>query len=96
MSVFRKIQNVLGYLRGNQEPEKFVLVSNHYDAWTYGAVDPNSGTTTLLEVSRALKEYQNKTGWVPGNWKLPFFNWTLESLQQGLFCLHIGTLKNMV
>ncbi|EFO89896.1 hypothetical protein CRE_07314 [Caenorhabditis remanei] len=73
----RKIQNVLGYLRGNQEPEKFVLVSNHYDAWTYGAVDPNSGTTTLLEVSRALKEYQNKTGWVPAR-SILFAHWDAE------------------
>ncbi|UMM40153.1 hypothetical protein L5515_016898 [Caenorhabditis briggsae] len=73
----RKIQNVLGYIKGNQEPEKFVLVSNHYDAWTYGAVDPNSGTTTLLEVSRALKAYQNSTGWVPAR-SILFAHWDAE------------------
>eukprot|EP00081_Caenorhabditis_elegans_P002366 NP_001024446.1 Glutamate CarboxyPeptidase 2 homolog [Caenorhabditis elegans] len=61
----RKIQNVLGYIKGSQEPDKFVLVGNHYDAWTYGAVDPNSVTSTLLEVTRALKAYQNLTGWRP-------------------------------
>lgn len=60
----------MGYIKGSQEPDKFVLVSNHYDAWTYGAVDPNSGTSTLLEVSRALKQYQNQTGWIPGILKM--------------------------
>uniref|UniRef100_A0A1I7T988 Peptidase_M28 domain-containing protein n=1 Tax=Caenorhabditis tropicalis TaxID=1561998 RepID=A0A1I7T988_9PELO len=73
----RKIQNILGYIRGNEEPEKFVLVSNHYDAWTYGAVDPNSGTTTLLEVSRALKAYQNSTGWTPAR-SILFAHWDAE------------------
>ncbi|EGT42761.1 hypothetical protein CAEBREN_28691 [Caenorhabditis brenneri] len=73
----RKIQNVLGYIRGNKEPEKFVLVSNHYDSWTYGAVDPNSGTTTLLEVSRAMKEYQNSTGWAPAR-SILFAHWDAE------------------
>ncbi|EGT30454.1 hypothetical protein CAEBREN_07212 [Caenorhabditis brenneri] len=73
----RKIQNVLGYIKGSQEPEKFVLVSNHYDAWTYGAVDPNSGTTTLLEVSRALKAYQNSTGWKPAR-SILFAHWDAE------------------
>ncbi len=27
---------------------------NHIDAWTYGGVDPNSGTTALLEVAAGL------------------------------------------
>lgn len=29
---------------------RFVLLGNHRDAWTFGAVDPNSGTAALLEV----------------------------------------------
>lgn len=29
---------------------RLVLLGNHRDAWTYGAVDPNSGTAALLEV----------------------------------------------
>ena len=30
---------------------RYVLLGNHRDAWTFGAVDPNSGTAALLEVS---------------------------------------------
>lgn len=29
---------------------RYVLLGNHRDAWTFGAVDPNSGTAALLEV----------------------------------------------
>jgi N-acetylated-alpha-linked acidic dipeptidase len=31
-----------------------VILSNHHDAWVYGAVDPSSGTATMLETARAL------------------------------------------
>ena len=33
---------------------RYVLLGNHRDAWTFGAVDPNSGTAALLEVSIRL------------------------------------------
>lgn len=37
---------------------------NHRDAWVYGAGDPHSGTSTMLEVARALSVcVQN--GWRP-------------------------------
>ena len=29
---------------------RFVILGNHRDAWTFGAVDPNSGTAALIEV----------------------------------------------
>lgn len=29
---------------------RYVIIGNHRDAWTFGAVDPNSGTAALLEV----------------------------------------------
>uniref|UniRef100_A0A8R1DSC0 Uncharacterized protein n=1 Tax=Caenorhabditis japonica TaxID=281687 RepID=A0A8R1DSC0_CAEJA len=73
----RKIQNVLGFIRGSQEPEKYVIVSNHYDAWVYGALDPNSGTASLLEISRALKQYQKRTNWAPAR-SILFAHWDAE------------------
>ena len=33
-----------------------VVLSNHHDAWTFGAVDPNSGTAVLMEIARGLSE----------------------------------------
>jgi N-acetylated-alpha-linked acidic dipeptidase len=50
----RTIRNVIARLRGTDEPARQVLLSNHYDAWIYGAVDPSSGTATMLEIGRAL------------------------------------------
>src|SRR6185295_5322049 len=35
---------------------QFVLLSNHHDAWTFGGVDPSSGTATALELARSLGE----------------------------------------
>ncbi len=50
----RTIRNVVATLRGTSESEKKVLLSNHYDAWVYGAVDPSSGTAAMLATGRAL------------------------------------------
>ena len=54
----RTIRNVIGKLRGaDPDPlvaEQVVLLSNHHDAWTFGGVDPSSGTATALELARVL------------------------------------------
>jgi len=50
----RTIRNVIATLRGTDEPDRRILLSNHYDAWVYGAVDPSSGTATMLSIGRAL------------------------------------------
>ena len=50
----RTIRNVIGVLRGTDEPERQILLSNHHDAWVYGAVDPSSGTATMISLARAL------------------------------------------
>ena len=46
---FRSIWNVIGRIRGSEHPDEWVVAGNHRDAWVYGAVDPNSGTTAMLE-----------------------------------------------
>jgi N-acetylated-alpha-linked acidic dipeptidase len=48
------LRSVIGIIRGREEPEKLVILGNHLDAWIYGAVDPSSGTASLLETARAL------------------------------------------
>lgn len=35
---------------------------NHRDAWTFGAVDPNSGTASLLEVLFLQRTYLKRQG----------------------------------
>uniref|UniRef100_A0A1D1XNF0 Putative glutamate carboxypeptidase 2 n=1 Tax=Anthurium amnicola TaxID=1678845 RepID=A0A1D1XNF0_9ARAE len=51
------IRNVFGVIEGEEEPDRYVLLGNHRDAWTFGAVDPNSGTSALLEVTMDKEVY---------------------------------------
>jgi N-acetylated-alpha-linked acidic dipeptidase len=41
-------------IRGSQAPDEWVILGNHRDAWVYGAVDPSSGTASMLELTRDL------------------------------------------
>jgi N-acetylated-alpha-linked acidic dipeptidase len=52
----RTIVNVLGTLRGREEPQKKVFLSSHHDAWTRGAVDDGIGTAAVLELARVFGE----------------------------------------
>ena len=47
-----KTPNVIGFIKGSEEPDRYVLMSNHRDAWGFGAVDPSSGTAQMMEVTR--------------------------------------------
>lgn len=48
------IWDVIGRIRGGEEPDKLVILGNHHDAWVDGAVDPASGTAAMLETARAF------------------------------------------
>jgi N-acetylated-alpha-linked acidic dipeptidase len=47
---------VEGRIRGSEQPDEWVLIGNHRDAWVFGAADPGSGTASMLEVTRGLGE----------------------------------------
>ncbi|PKA57226.1 putative glutamate carboxypeptidase 2 [Apostasia shenzhenica] len=70
------IQNVIAVIEGKEEPDRYVFLGNHRDAWTFGAVDPSSGTATLLEVAGRLNKLQ-KYGWRPRRTIL-LCNWDAE------------------
>lgn len=72
----RSIWNVIGMIKGSEEPEKWVVIGNHRDAWVYGAVDPNSGTASLLELARALGKML-KEGYHPRR-SILFCSWDAE------------------
>jgi N-acetylated-alpha-linked acidic dipeptidase len=46
--------NVVGTVRGTEHPDEWILLGSHFDAWTFGATDPNSGTAMLLTLAEAL------------------------------------------
>lgn len=60
----RPARNVIATLAGREASDQWVIVGNHHDAWTYGAMDPGSGTMALLEFARGLKELRGR-GWRP-------------------------------
>ncbi|CAN6897917.1 unnamed protein product [Brassica oleracea] len=60
----KKVHNVVATIRGSEEPGRYVILGNHRDAWTYGAVDPNSGTSALLDIGRRFSVLL-KSGWRP-------------------------------
>ncbi|MDX6694617.1 MAG: N-acetylated-alpha-linked acidic dipeptidase [Blastocatellia bacterium] len=60
----RTIWNVVARIEGTTEPERWVVMGNHRDAWVFGAVDPNSGTTAMLEAARGFGQLL-KSGWKP-------------------------------
>src|SRR5258705_10980704 len=60
----RKIWNVISRIDGDEEKDRWVIMGNHRDAWVFGAVDPNSGTTAMLETARAFGAMLKK-GWKP-------------------------------
>ncbi|KAF4402392.1 hypothetical protein CsatB_019504 [Cannabis sativa] len=58
------IHDVFAVIKGLEEPDRYVLLGNHRDAWTYGAVDPNSGTAALLDIARRFARMRD-LGWTP-------------------------------
>lgn len=57
--------NVIGTILGKEEPDRWVLMGNHRDAWVFGGVDPSSGSAVMMEVSRGLGKLLNETDWRP-------------------------------
>lgn len=72
----RPITNVVATLTGTMTPERTVLLGTHHDAWTFGGVDPGTGTTALLEVARAVGEMA-RGGWRPAR-SIAFAFWDAE------------------
>jgi N-acetylated-alpha-linked acidic dipeptidase len=60
----RPIWDVIARIDGADLKDRWVVLGNHRDAWVFGAVDPNSGTSAMLEVGRGLGELL-KRGWKP-------------------------------
>jgi N-acetylated-alpha-linked acidic dipeptidase len=60
----RTLWDVEARIPGTTEKDRWVVMGNHRDAWVFGAVDPNSGTATMLEAARAFGQLL-KSGWQP-------------------------------
>ncbi len=76
----RVIWDVIGKVKGSEYPDNPVILGNHRDAWTFGAVDPGSGTAAMLEAARGVGALLRQ-GWRPKRTIL-FCSWDGE--EEGL------------
>jgi N-acetylated-alpha-linked acidic dipeptidase len=60
----RAIRDVVARVPGARQADRGVLLATHHDAWTFGGVDPGTGTASLLELARGLGALR-RSGWQP-------------------------------
>jgi N-acetylated-alpha-linked acidic dipeptidase len=72
---------VFGDMKGSSDPDDMVMIGSHRDAMTFGAIDPGSGTTVLLQDADAFAALA-KSGWKPKR-TIEFASWDGHEL--GLF-----------
>jgi N-acetylated-alpha-linked acidic dipeptidase len=70
---FVRATNVVGMLKGSENPDEWIILGCHFDAWGFGATDPNSGTAMLLSLSETLGKlkslgYGPKRSILIGHW----------------------------
>ncbi|PIO56729.1 peptidase, M28 family, partial [Teladorsagia circumcincta] len=71
----RTITNIIAIMEGKEEPDRWVMLGNHVDAWGKGAIDPISGTAVQLEVATVLAKVLEKH---PPRRSIVFCHWDAE------------------
>ena len=73
---FTDLYDVIGVIRGSTWPDEWVIRGNHHDGWVYGAQDPHSAHSAMLEEARVLGE-MHKGGWNPKR-TIVYASWDAE------------------
>jgi N-acetylated-alpha-linked acidic dipeptidase len=60
----KPLYDVIATMKGQELPDDWVLRANHRDGWVFGAWDPLSGQSVMLEEARSIGALA-KTGWRP-------------------------------
>ncbi|KAG7226028.1 hypothetical protein INR49_018638 [Caranx melampygus] len=71
-----RIYNVIGKIRGALEPDRYVILGGHRDAWVFGGIDPMSGAAVVHENVRSAGRLLSK-GWRPRR-TIVFASWDAE------------------
>lgn len=71
-----RIYNVIGKIRGALEPDRYVILGGHRDAWVFGGIDPMSGAAVVHETVRSAGKLLSK-GWRPRR-TIIFASWDAE------------------
>ena len=60
----KPLYDVIAVMKGAREPDQWVIRGNHRDGWVFGAQDPLSGQSALMEEAKSLGALA-RTGWRP-------------------------------
>ncbi|XP_061775263.1 N-acetylated-alpha-linked acidic dipeptidase 2 [Nerophis ophidion] len=71
-----RIYNVIGRIPGALEPDRYVILGGHRDAWVFGGIDPMSGAAVVHETVRSAGKLLSK-GWRPRR-TIIFASWDAE------------------
>jgi N-acetylated-alpha-linked acidic dipeptidase len=58
------LYDVIAVMKGERWPDQWVVRGNHRDGWVFGAQDPLSGQTALMEEAKSIGAL-TKAGWRP-------------------------------
>ncbi|CAI4211881.1 unnamed protein product [Parascedosporium putredinis] len=67
------VYNVYGRIAGMEQGEKSIIVGNHRDSLAFGATNPHSGTSVMIELARVLGDLRSR-GWIPLR-TIEFMSW---------------------
>jgi N-acetylated-alpha-linked acidic dipeptidase len=70
------IYDVIAVMPGAKTPDEWVIRGNHRDGWVFGAEDPLSGQTAMMEEAKALGALA-RTGWKPDR-TIVYASWDAE------------------
>lgn len=55
-----KIPMPIATIKGTEEPEKFVMMGGHMDAWGGGVTDNGTGIVCMMEMARIFQKYRDR------------------------------------
>jgi N-acetylated-alpha-linked acidic dipeptidase len=58
------LYDVIAVIPGASEPDQWIVRGNHRDGWVFGAQDPLSGQTALMEEAKSIGDLA-RSGWRP-------------------------------
>jgi len=61
----KPLYDVIAVMRGAERPDEWVIRANHRDGWVFGAWDPLSGQSEMLEEARSIASLVKGDGWRP-------------------------------
>uniref|UniRef100_A0A8C6PR54 Aminopeptidase NAALADL1 n=1 Tax=Nothobranchius furzeri TaxID=105023 RepID=A0A8C6PR54_NOTFU len=69
--------NITVMVHASGPSDRYVIYGNHRDSWVHGAIDPSSGTSVMLEITRVLGGMVKRGKWRPRR-SIIFGSWGAE------------------